>query len=154
LSPTGGKRIEGGRTIQATTRTRPLTTATPARHVARGVSLLFVTAGLWGFIEPPVFGLVETNPLYNLLHLLLASLGLYFGFARLPDAYATGFAQAMGLFLLIIGVTGLLTAPLLDGPGLRLLNASHAALGLLALAAARADLRREAAAERASPEAS
>jgi hypothetical protein len=103
------------------------------------VALFLLVEGAWGLLRPPAFGILETNTLRAVIHLVFGILGLMI----LRTGQVRGYLKIIGTILLLVGVgffipvIGDLVRSLLavDRNGALI----DIALGLVALLASRAE---------------
>ena len=63
------------------------------------LSTFFIIEGFWGLFSRVVFGVLTTNPLHAIIHLLLGSTGLYTGLRN----HARKFSLYIGVLLIVVG---------------------------------------------------
>lgn len=88
-----------------------------AKFICKFLGLLFVLAGLLGFLAPGLMDL-HLNATHNMIHLVTGLLALGFGSAGTVQA-ARKFALTFGVIYLFLGIAGLLAPPGSSGmPGM------------------------------------
>ena len=73
----------------------------PLRPRPDRMKLLIVTQTL--DVNDPILGIFNVNPLHNVVHLLLAAIGFYLGYAATP-ALARALAKVIGIVYLGLGI--------------------------------------------------
>ena len=76
-----------------------------AKTVCKILGLVFLLAGICGFVAPTLMGF-HLTPAHNLVHILSGVVALYFGFAG-SLAGARGFCLAFGIVYLGLGLLGM-----------------------------------------------
>ena len=84
------------------------------------LGLFLVIEGLWGLFSPVVFGVLTTNGLHAIIHLILGVTGIYTGLRN----HARNYGIYVGMLLLVVGVLYFLTGP--DQVIIDLLNVNKA----------------------------
>lgn len=71
--------------------------------VAKTFGFVFLAVGLLGFVNDPILGLFEVNPLHNIVHLLsgLLALGAGYGSEAYSKMYNVGFGAVYALVTLL-----------------------------------------------------
>ncbi len=87
---------------------------------------IFIVAGLLGFVNNPVFGLLRVDTIHNIIHLATGVLSIVF--AGKSDSDARKFALAFGVVYGLVMVLGFLT-----GTGDDLVKGSGKILGLITI---------------------
>jgi uncharacterized membrane protein len=73
---------------------------TPASVFALLLGCFLLVEGIWGLMDPPVFGILATNDLHAVIHIVLAIIGLCMGVAGRGRNYSI----FVGSLLLIVGI--------------------------------------------------
>lgn len=93
---------------------------TPASVFAILLGCFLLVDGIWGLINPPVFGVLTTNTLHAIIHIFLAIVGLSMGVAGRGRNYCI----FVGLLLLVVGICFFI--PGADKLVIELLNVNNA----------------------------
>jgi uncharacterized membrane protein len=70
------------------------------RTFARFLGIFLLIEGIWGLFSPVVFGVLTTNVVHAVIHILLGITGIFL--AR--RAGARGYLMGVGALLLVVGV--------------------------------------------------
>jgi uncharacterized membrane protein HdeD (DUF308 family) len=71
-----------------------------SRRFATLLGLFLIVEGVWGLFSPVVFGVLSTNWLHAVIHIVLGILGILAGRGRATRGYLIG----VGALLLVVGV--------------------------------------------------
>lgn len=77
------------------------------KQYGRTVGIVFFVLGGVGVVLRHFFGLFDLELPQSLLYLLVGAWGIYAGYWWKSDKQLTNFAQVVGVFLLLWGLTGL-----------------------------------------------
>src|SRR5215510_9789629 len=75
-----------------------------AKAICKVLGVVFLIVGFLGFVSPHLLGM-HLSGAHNIIHLISATLALYFGFAASPSAART-FSLIFGAIYLLLGVLG------------------------------------------------
>src|SRR5215813_9108410 len=75
-----------------------------AKAICKALGIVFLIVGLLGFVSPNFLGM-HLSSAHNIIHLISAALGLYFGFVASLSAART-FSLIFGAIYLLLGVLG------------------------------------------------
>lgn len=85
---------------------------TKTLRTALGVAgLVFLVAGLYGFIDPTVFGIFDLTTAHNWIHVLTGALYAYLGFAAAPLNVVAWVARVGGIVYALLGIVGFFVQP-------------------------------------------
>lgn len=71
-----------------------------SRRFATLLGLFLIVEGVWGLFSPVVFGVLSTNWLHAVIHIVLGILGILAGRGRATRGYLIG----VGVLLVVVGV--------------------------------------------------
>jgi hypothetical protein len=97
------------------------------------IGVIFLALGIWGFIDPTVFGAFALTTAHNLLFILTGLVFLATGFAPLTTVTVAWTTRVMGIAYAALGFVGFF-APTILAPALLLTfgeNTFHMLAGLL-----------------------
>ena len=109
------------------------------------VGAFLLVEGIWGLSSPVVFGVLTTNTLHAVIHIVLGAVGLWAGLksgARQFCLFLGVLLVAVGALWFVPGVSALIRSLLNVNAAVAYLNLAVGAIAIvLALAAGRADSR-------------
>lgn len=68
------------------------------------IGAVFILIGLLGFVNDPILGIFEVNPMHNIVHLVSGILAVVF--AGKPEAQARKFALILGIVYALVTILG------------------------------------------------
>lgn len=109
----------------------------PAAPFAMLAGAFYLADGIWGFFSPVTFGVLSTNTLHKIIHVLMGLTGLYASrtvFAQLWCTVVGSIVLPVGVLFFVPGIGGLLTSLFNLNQAVSILNIIA---GITALAVAR-----------------
>jgi hypothetical protein len=93
---------------------------TPRSAFTAALSAFLLLEGVWGFFSPVVFGILTTNVVHAIIHVILGVVGIW----AVLSGHSRAFLVGVGVLLLAVGA--LWFVPALTGLLVRLFNLNRA----------------------------